>query len=707
MMTLAHEKPARYTETPTVTDTSSHRAAGRSRASGAWTLLAALAALLAGVAIIVAVGQAMVPGGPTDGLPDDYDSTSAVELREELPDEATSTAIVLFSAGPADGGDELDRTTLGQLQGVVQQVRADLDLGEGPPVVPSRDGTAATAVLELDAGAATDVSAAVKELRAALTEASPDGVEVGVTGPAAIRADLSAVFEGADRTLLVTTAGVVALLLLLTYRSPVLWLIPLLVVAVADRLAAVLASQALTALGMGWNESTVGILSVLVFGAGTNYALLLISRYRDELKTTDDRRVAMQAATVRTAHAVLASAGTVVIGVLTLLLSVVPTTRSLGVACAIGVVIAAAFVLLVLPPILASFGRWVFWPRVPHVGDATLVEGRGLWRRIGDRVARRPAVLVVGAAVLLSAMAAGIPAISTGLSGGDRFLDEPEAITAAERLAESFPAGSADPLQVLTRDRPEAVRQAVADVPDVVRAEVSAQGAGVAQVDVIIGSAPGTDESEDALLAVRSAVSGFTDTHVGGTQAELTDSRAAAGADQRLLLPVIAGLVVLALIVLLRSLVAPLLLVATVMTTYAASLGVSWWLFTGVMGFEALDVGVPLLAFVFLVALGVDYNIFLVTRGLEEARDHGTASGMIRSLTATGGVITSAGILLAAVFAVLGVLPLVVLAQLGVVICVGVLLDTLLVRTVVVPALAVWLGERFWWPRQVRTTTGA
>jgi RND superfamily putative drug exporter len=221
---------------------------------------------------------------------------------------------------------------------------------------------------------------------------------------------------------------------------------------------------------------------------------------------------------------------------------------------------------------------------------------------------------------------------------------------------------------------------------------------------VVLASEPGTDAAADAILAVRGSLADVPDTYVGGTEAQALDAADSASRDRQLILPLIVVLVLGALVLLLRSLVAPILLVLTVVATYLASLGLSWWLFTQLLGFPALDVGVPLLAFLFLVALGVDYNIFLVTRAREEARAHGAVAGMLRALTATGGVITSAGILLAAVFAVLGVLPLVVLAQLGLVICIGVLLDTLLVRTVVVPALGVALGERFWWPRRVSDT---
>jgi putative drug exporter of the RND superfamily len=390
-----------------------------------------------------------------------------------------------------------------------------------------------------------------------------------------------------------------------------------------------------------------------------------------------------------------------VLGLLTLLLSAIPTTRGLGLACAVGVVIAATFALVVLPAALVLFGRWVFWPRVPHVGDAVLVDSRGVWRRVGDAVARRPRTFVVATVAGLAVLATGTLSITTGLDPADQFLEQPEAIAAAERLGESFPAGTSDPVQVLTRDEAQEVLGAVEKVDGVDSARITSTGDGIARIDAVPDAAPGSDGAQAVVLDVRDAVADFDDTHVGAGDAEALDAEEYAASDRQLILPLILLLVLGALLVLLRSIVAPLLLVATVVATYAASMGASWWLFQTVFGFEAMDTGVPLLAFLFLVALGVDYNIFLVTRAREEARDHGTRTGMLRALTATGGVITSAGILLAAVFAVLGVLPLVVLAQLGAIIFVGVLLDTLVVRTVLVPALALTLGETFWWPRKV------
>ena len=364
-------------------------------------------------------------------------------------------------------------------------------------------------------------------------------------------------------------------------------------------------------------------------------------------------------------------------------------------------VVAATFALVVLPAALVVFGRWIFWPKVPHVGETGLADGHSFWRRVGDAVAKRPAGFVTVTVIVLGVMAGGITQIQTGLDQADQFLQKPEAIAAGERLAQSFPAGAADPAYVMTRGDGDAVAETVRQVDGVSAVRVAATGNGVTEVDAVIDAQPGSDAASDTVLALRDAVADTPDTHVGGTEAVALDASDAHRRDLQVILPVILLLVLVALGALLRSLVAPVVLVATVVATYLASLGLSWVIFTNVLGFEKLDDGVPLLAFVFLVALGVDYNIFLVTRAAEEARGHGANQGMLRALAATGGVITSAGILLAAVFAVLGVLPLVVLAQLGVVICVGVLLDTLVVRTVLVPALALILGDRFWWPRRV------
>ncbi len=662
----------------------------------AWLL--ALAPFLLALILIGTVGEGDRASQSTDSLPEGLDSTAGTALLDRLPEDASTAAVVLFTAGSG----ELSRDQVAVLRerapalagGPAGDPAGDLAGG----LVPAEDGTAALLVVPVASGTAGEVADRVADLRAAADAIAPGGVSAQVTGPAAVQADLSAVFDGANIRLLLVTALVVAVLLVITYRSPVLWLVPLTVVGVADRLAAVVSTRVMAALDVAWDESTVGILSVLVFGAGTNYALLLISRYRDELRTERSRHRAMAHALRRTAEAVLASATTVVLGLLTLLLSLTPTTRGLGLACAVGIVVAATFALVVLPAALVLFGRWVFWPRVPHVGEAVMVEAGTVWHRIGARVARRPAAVVGGSLVLLAVMAVGLFRIDLGLDQAEQFLDEPEAISAAARLAESFPAGAADPAQVVTTADGGAVLDAVRAVHGVTSARVSESSGEITVVDAVLAGRPG--ENAPVVRDLRAAVAPY-DAHVTGSEAEALDEREGSDRDLRLIVPLILALVLGGLVVLLRSVVAPVLLVLTVVATYAAAMGASWWLFTGPLGFGAMDSGVPLFAFLFLVALGVDYNIFLVTRAREEAAGHGPRPGMLRALAATGGVITSAGILLAAVFAVLGVLPLVVLAQLGTIICLGVLLDTLLVRTLLVPALALLLGDRFWWPRRV------
>ena len=692
--------------------------------------------LLAGL-VIGFVPEAEREASPTDSLAQGFDSTRVVELSERFPQEADGTALILWTStdGSALTDDQLADARESLLDRLPEQTApagppAGAETGTagpppgvtgpppgvtgtdpaapgGPPAgmpplpIVSEDGTAAFGTITIDADSATENGDLVDELRAELRAEAPEGLQVQVTGPAGIRADLGAVFSGANFRLLAATAGVVALLLLLTYRSPILWVIPLVVVGLADRLAAIVATHTLRTAGVPWDESTIGILSVLVFGAGTNYALLLISRYRDELRATEDRFQAMRVSLRHSGEAILTSASTVVLGVLTLLLSVFPATRGLGLASAVGIVIAAGYALVVLPSVLVLFGRWVFWPLAPRVGDAALVEsGRSVWARVGAQVARRPLVFIVATLAVLGVMGSGLFRIETGLSPADQFLRKPEAIVALERLGESFPAGQSDPAIVITEDDGARVVEAAEAVPGVESATVGDTVDELTQVRVVLEPEPGSDEARQVVRDLRAAFDGLEPTYVGGTEAQAVDSRDGSAQDQRTIIPLILVLVLGILVVLLRSLVAPLVLVATVVGTYGAALGASWVLFTQFLGFERLDTSVPLLTFLFLVALGIDYNIFLVTRAREESRQHGSKRGMLRALTATGGVITSAGILLAAVFGVLGVLPLVVLAQIGVVIGIGVLLDTLLVRTVLVPAIAVLLGDAFWWPRR-------
>ncbi|MET8366608.1 efflux RND transporter permease subunit, partial [Micromonospora sp. NPDC005194] len=643
------------------------------------------------------------------GLSVQWESTQVQRLQDQLPSSDVQPAIVVVSRGDGAALNEADRAALAARSGDLGRFAVG---GRVSPAQVSPDGTVALVAVPLDtAGGQEAVTETVTQLRDTLADL-PDGLAAEVTGAPAFTADLSSVFEGADVTLLAVTAAVVALLLLITYRSPFLWIVPLLVVAATEQLTLRAVDTIVPAVGINLQEGQVtGIASVLVFGAATDYALLLIARYREELRREENRFAAMRAALRRTAEPILASGGTVVLGVLTLLLSEQETNRALAVACAAGVVFAMLSALFVLPAVLVLFGRGLFWPFVPRVGGPVR-EGR-LWGRLGSAVQRRPVVVAVLATLLLGGLALGGLGIRTGLSETEQFRAQPEAVTGAQTLARAFPAGSTQPVAVLTT--PAAVRavtDVAAAVPGVASARPGDAGEAVAQVDVVLDAEPGTTASDRTIEALRDAVAAVPGSAppavagadapagaiVGGSVAATYDSEQANDRDLRLILPIILLLVGAVLVLLLRGLLAPVLLVLTVIASFFASLGAAWLLFDHVLDFPALDSGVLLLAFVFLVALGVDYNIFLVTRAREDARSTGTRAGMLSALRVTGGVITSAGVLLAAVFAVLGVLPLITLTQIGIIVCIGVLLDTLLVRTVLVPALAFLLGDRFWWP---------
>ncbi|MEH0842320.1 efflux RND transporter permease subunit [Micromonospora sp. CPCC 205711] len=678
--------------------------------------LAAWLTVVAAILVGAAVFGLPRPDNPAPvsatGLSVEWQSTQVERLQEQLPSSDVQPAIVVVSRDDRAALTEPDRAALtGATAGLG---RFAVGGRVGPPQV-SPDGTVALVAVPLStAGGQDQVAETVDQLRGSLTDL-PDDLTVEVTGGPAFTADLTKVFEGADTTLLLVTAGVVALLLLITYRSPFLWIVPLVVVAATEQLTLRAVDTIVPAVGINLQEGAVtGIASVLVFGAATDYALLLIARYREELHREQDRFVAMRAALRRTAEPILASGLTVVLGVLTLLLSEQETNRALAVACATGVVFAMLSALFVLPAALVIFGRGLFWPFVPKVGE-TAREGR-LWGRLGGAVIRRPAPVAALATLVLAALALGGLGIRTGLSETEQFRAKPEAVTGAQTLAQTFPAGTTQPVAVLTNPAAvSAVTRAATALPGVASARPGDAGQAVAQVDVVLEAEPGTPASDRAIEALRDAVAAVPDSAppavdgaddvdgavVGGNIAAAYDTDEANGKDQRLILPIILLLVGAVLVLLLRGLLAPLLLVLTVIASFFASLGAAWLLFDHVLDFPALDSGVLLLAFVFLVALGVDYNIFLVTRAREDARRAGTRDGMLSALRVTGGVITSAGVLLAAVFAVLGVLPLITLTQIGIIVCIGVLLDTLLVRTVLVPALAFLLGDRFWWPGRI------
>ncbi|WP_019695523.1 MMPL family transporter, partial [Mycobacterium avium] len=494
------------------------------------------------------------------------------------------------------------------------------------------------------------------------------------------------------------TASVVALLLIATYRSPVLWLVPLLVVAFADRVAAAVGTAVASLTGLSFDGATSGITSVLVFGAGTNYALLLISRYRQELRRHAGHRDALRRAVHRAGPAIVASNATVVLALLTLLLAATPSTRSLGALAACGLVIAAVSVLVVLPPLLAVCGRRLFWPFIPVDRPAT---ESGAWRRVAEWVAGRPALAAVAAVAVLAALGGGLWGTRIGLSQTEQFRVRADSVAGYHVLAQHFPAGLANPtLVVADTGHAAAVHQAIAATPGVVSATESGRSpSGLTQWSVVIDAPPSSVRAFDIVAALRDSTrAADSGALVGGADAAALDVRDAATHDRVLLIPAILAVILIVLAVLLRSVMAPPVLLVATMLGALGALGLGGWVSLHLFGFPALDYTTPLFAFLFLAALGVDYTIFLVTRAREETARHGTRQGMVEAVAATGGVITSAGIVLAAVFCVLAVLPLMVLTQLGIIVGLGILLDTFVVRTLVIPALFTLVGDRIWWP---------
>ncbi|WP_313358019.1 MMPL family transporter [Microbacterium sp.] len=659
---------------------------------GAWVSLGLV--LLVMVLLFGAFGSAKAPEGNT-AAPPDSESARTSALLDEFPNADRQSVLVVTTRDDGAALTDADLAGLKDLLPVLDQ-RTDAD-ATGPLV--SEDGEAALLVAPITVGETNTATAEViGDIRADLADNPIDGLTSHVTGGPAFGADVASAFEGADFTLLLVTILIVAVLLIITYRSPVLWLIPLVVVALADGLAGRMAAAA----GAAWNlQFDAGIISVLVFGAGTNYALLLISRYREELLETDDHRRALSIAWRRTAPAILASNVTVVLALLTLVLAVIPGTHGLGVSSAIGLLIALTAVLFLLPPLLAVCGRGIFWPFVPRPGQ-TRVPGRA-WRGLATKVVRRPVLSLIGGVALLAVMATGLVGTSVGLDQIEKFRVQSESATGLEVLSQHFPAGEAQPILIVTdSDHADDVLAAIDDVEGVVRAHPIGESTDGSLTKLMVTSeyAPSTTQSLDQIVELRDAVHAVPDADalVGGAVATDFDARTGNQQDLLLIAPLVLAVTFLVLLVLLRSLVAPVLLLLVNLASAVAAIGAGAWLSRVLLGQHALDLQVPLLAFLFLVALGVDYTIFLVHRARGEAAEHGTRGGIVEAITHTGGVITSAGIVLAAVFAALGVLPLVTLGQLGLIVGVGVIVDTLVVRTVIVPAIFALVGDRIWWP---------
>ena len=609
------------------------------------------------------------------------------------------------------------------------------------------------------------------------------GLEVKLTGAAGYSADAIEVFTSINGTLLLSAATLVIILLILIYRSPIFFLIPLAAVMFAEILSRSV-GYGLSELGVTINGQSSSIMSVLVLGAGTDYALLIVARYREELHNFEDRHEAMAAAMRSAGPAVLASAATVIAALLCLTVAKVNGTSGLGPIGAIGVACAAISMLTLLPALLTIYGRRAFWPFVPHTPQwagaheepesalgRRIVEGsrvgallpaiaacllfpfyllgwivktvvflvtlgkvhipnlakapvdraifkpyelrrfrhehavdatHGLWARVGNRVASNPMRVLVGSSAVLLVMCAGLAFFSTDLTTNDGYRTEVESVDGQDILAQSFPAGASAPADVIVPRRGEvqAVTSALEKTNGVEAVSPPvAEGDDGVLVQATLGPPPYSTQAFDLIDPIRAAANrAAAGTIVGGATAVETDVREAAGWDSKVIPPIVLVVVFLILVALLRAVVAPLLLIGTVIISFLAALGVGYFVFDVVFDFPGSDPSLPLFAFVFLVALGVDYNIFLVARAREETQKHGTEQGIVRALAVTGGVITSAGIVLAGTFLVLASLPLVFLTEIGFVVAFGVLLDTFLVRSVLVPALVVKIGPSVWWP---------
>lgn len=661
---------------------------------GAWVSLGLV--LLIMVALFGVFGSAKAPAR-NDQAPAGAESTRTSELMAKFPNADRQSVLVVASR---DDGAELSEDEIESLKDLlpVLDAHADADAESTGPMV-SDDGMAAVLITPIKVGETnTDTAAVIKELRGDVADHAPARMSLLVTGGPAFGADVAASFEGADFTLLLVTILIVAILLIVTYRSPVLWLIPLVAVGLADGLAGRLTAAA----GAAWDlQFDAGIISVLVFGAGTNYALLLISRYREELQSTEHHRQALSTAWRKTVPAILASNVTVVLALLTLVLAVIPGTHGLGVSSAIGLLIALGAVLFLLPPLLAVCGRKVFWPFVPKPGD-TRRQG-GAWRKIASGVVQRPVASLLAGIALLAVMATGLFGTSVGLDQIEKFRVQSESAAGLEVLSDHFPPGEAQPIFIVANSaEADAVVAAANDVAGVVRAHPAGTTDDEALTKVMVTSeyAPSTEESLNQITELRDAVHQLpgADAVVGGAVATDLDARAGNQQDLWLIAPLVLAVSFLVLMILLRSLIAPVLLLLVNLASAVAAIGAGAWLSRVLFGQHALDLQVPLLAFLFLVALGIDYTIFLVHRARAESAIRGTREGMVEAVAHTGSVITSAGIVLAAVFAALGVLPLVTLGQLGLIVGVGVIVDTLVVRTVIVPAIFTLVGDRIWWP---------
>ncbi|MEU8231250.1 MMPL family transporter [Actinoplanes sp. NPDC048967] len=608
-------------------------------------------------------------------------STEVARLEEQVRGDVSDLVVVFHR----DGG--LSPADLAAVTASRDRVAATTP--DTSAVVRAPDGAAASFRTTAPAHAEAE---AVTRLRADLPAGT--GLRVEVTGPGALEADLDNALDGVDGKLLTGSAIVVVIILLLTYRSPTLWLLPLISVAVALE-AARAAVYAYGRLGGAVTGFGTAILTVLVFGCGTDYSLLLITRYREELRGQQDRFPAMRRALARCIGAILASAATVATALLCLLLADLGETRLLGPTLAIAVLVTVLVVLGLLPVLLLAGGRWIFWPMTPAVGTTGRTAG---WAWAARTVARRRRAVLVGATIVLLLLSGGLAGARLDLAPTEAFRDTPESVAGLSTIADHFSPGAVAPVViVLPGGRDQHVFTAVRDTPGVLAVRWDSAIDGRAVLEATLDSGPYEQRARAVVTEVRARLDG-TAALVGGTTAEQIDRSRTTRRDNEVVAPCILLLIALILGLLLRSVVAAVCLALTVVLSFTATLGVSTLAYDHLFGFAGMSPETPLYAFLFLVPLGVDYTIFLMHRVREETWSAGTAEGMLRGLIGTGGVITSAGVVLAGTFAVLITLPLVQFAEVGFAVTLGVLLDALVVRATLVPAVVLTLGDRIWWP---------
>ncbi|WP_440098472.1 MMPL family transporter [Streptosporangium sp. H16] len=646
-------------------------------------------------------------------LPQSAESTRALEVQERFRQDATQPLIVVWTADGKDGKNVTPEQTAAATRALASLRGTEGVVGTPTPSIPSDDGRALQGVVQLGPDVEDSLGETLDRIGSAV---AVDGLRAQLAGPAATRADLSDAFAGIDGLLLGVALITVLIILLAVYRSV---LLPLIIIGgavfalgLACAVVYFLADRDIVRV----DGQVQGILFILVIGAATDYALLLTARFREELATTGDRFTAGRVALRRSFEPIVASAATVALALLALLLSGLTNNRALGPVGAIGIACAALSALTFLPAALVLLGRAALWPAKPRpadTADAADAEGRGIWSRVATLVDRHPRRLWIATILPLVGLALLAPQLNArGVPLDETFVNDAPSVAAQATLSEHFPGGSGQPAVIVApAGRAAAVEKTAGDVEGVSDAAVVTQSGrpgdtpkvvgGLVLVEATLDDAPDGDAAQDTVRRLRAALASENGVMVGGYSAQRYDTTETARNDTLLIVPVVLAIILLILIALLRSLVAPVLLVVTVALNFLATLGVSTLVFTHVFGFTGVDASVPLYGFVFLVALGVDYNIFLMSRVREEIAHHGAREGLLRGLVTTGGVITSAGVVLAATFAALVVIPLAFLVQIAFIVAFGVLLDTLVVRSLLVPALVRDLDARAWWPSRL------